>query len=284
MIVVDVVNVAFSYGLTYGKWGLPHMGFDGIAAGTAISYTVGGVLQIAVLLSGRGGIRLHAHRMRPHWHTMRRILRIGLPNGVEGLFQWAANFIIVIMINRMDAASISAAAHMNAVRIESLSYLPGFAFAIAAATMVGQSLGMKNWHRARRSGYLAYAVGGGIMTLCGLVFIVLGRTLSDWMLPKEPEIAALTARLLFLAGFGQIGFAASMIFSGALRGAGDTLAVMKISLLSIIGFRLVGVLIAVYLLGGGVVAVWVVLVTELMIRGLFVWWRFAAGKWRHVEV
>jgi Na+-driven multidrug efflux pump len=57
------------------------MGFDGIAVGTAIAYGAGGVIQVAVLLGGRGGVRLHAHRMRPHWHTMRRILRIGLPNG-----------------------------------------------------------------------------------------------------------------------------------------------------------------------------------------------------------
>jgi putative MATE family efflux protein len=284
MIVVDVVNVAFSYGLTYGKWGLPHMGFDGIAAGTAISYAVGGVLQIAVLLGGRGGIRLHAHRMRPHWNTMRRILRIGLPNGVEGFFQWAANFLIVVVINRMDAGSVSAAAHMNAVRIESLSYLPGFAFAIAAATMVGQSLGMRDWHRARRSGYLAYAVGGGIMTSFGLVFILFGRTLSDWMLPREPEIAALTARLLFVAGWGQVGFAAAMILSGALRGAGDTMAVMRINLASILGVRLVGVLVVVFVFGGGVVAVWAVLMAELMLRGVLAWWRFAMGKWRHIEV
>ena len=284
MIVVDVVNVVFSYGLTYGKWGLPRMGFNGIATGTAIAYTVGGVLQIAVLLSGRGGVRLHPHRMRPHWHTMRRVLRIGLPNGVEGLFQWIANFVIVVLINRMDPRNIAAAAHMNAVRIEAISYLPGFAFAIAAATMVGQSLGMRNWNRARRSGYVAFAVGGGIMTFFGVVFILFGRILAGWMLPKQPEIAALTARLLFLAGFGQIGFAGSMIFSGALRGAGDTLAVMRINLLSILGVRLVGVMIAVYVFGGGVVAVWGVLVMELMVRGVLAWGRFATGKWRHAEV
>ena len=145
MILVDVVNVVCSYGLTYGVWGFPRLGFDGIAAGTVISYVVGGVLQIVVMVSGLGGVRLHPHRMRPHWHTMHRILRIGLPSGAEGLFIWIANFVIVVIINRMDPSAVASAAHMNAIRIESISYLPGFAFAIAASTMVGQSLGMKDW-------------------------------------------------------------------------------------------------------------------------------------------
>jgi putative MATE family efflux protein len=284
MIIVDVVNVVFSYSLTYGRLGLPRLGFEGIAAGTVIAYIVGGVLQVIVLLSGRGGVRLHVHRMRPHWHTLRRVLRIGLPSGAEGLIQWGANFVIVIVINRLDSTSVASAAFMNAVRIESISYLPGYAFAIAAATMVGQSLGMKDWQRARRSGYLAYLVGGGIMFCCGVMFILFGRAMADWMLPRQPQIAAVTAKLLFMTGFVQAGFAGSMIFSGALRGAGDTVAVMAINLSSIVAVRFAGVMLAVYLMGGGVMAAWGVMCAELVVRGLLAWGRFAMGKWRHVEV
>jgi putative MATE family efflux protein len=284
MILVDVVNVICSFGLTYGKWGFPRLGFSGIASGTVIAYTVGGVVQIVVMLSGLGGVRLHLHRMRPHWHTMRRILRIGLPSGAEGLFIWIANFVIVVIINRMDPSAIASAAHMNAIRIESISYLPGYAFAIAASTMVGQSLGMKNWRRARRSGYVAYSVGGAVMTFFGLVFILHGKTLSHWMLPNQPAVAELCGKCLFLTGFAQAGFAAAMIFSGALRGAGDTLTVMMMNLSSILGFRLLGVLAAVFIFGGGLIAVWVVLCIDLLIRGILAWARFAAGKWRHVEV
>ena len=122
------------------------------------------------------------------------------------------------------------------------------------------------------------------MTFFGLVFIFHGRTLSHWMLPNQPAVADLCAKCLFLAGFSQPGFAAAMIFSGALRGAGDTFTVMIMNLSSILGFRLIGVLVAVYVLGGGLVAVWVVLCIDLLIRGGLAWARFAAGKWRHVEV
>jgi len=284
MVLVNVINMALSFGLTYGWWGLPKMGFNGIAAGTVIAYVVGGLLQFAVLISGRAGLRLHAHRLYPHWHTLKRIFRIGVPAGVEGLLIWIAQFTIVIVINKMDSTSATAAAHLNAVKIEAFSYLPGWAFATAAATLVGQSLGMKDPARARRGTYLAYALGGGVMTLCGIAFILFGQHFARWMLPNQPEIAALTAKCLYITGFIQSGFAASMIFSGALRGAGDTIVVMAINLFSTIVLRLAGALIVVFYFKQGLAAVWVVLASELFLRGMMGWVRFEQGGWKHLEV
>jgi len=90
MIVVDIINMAFSFGLTYGWGGLPKLGFIGIAWGTMIAYVAGGVIQFGVLVVGRGGIRLYLHRMRPHWRNLKRLLRIGLPGGMADLLQWTA--------------------------------------------------------------------------------------------------------------------------------------------------------------------------------------------------
>jgi putative MATE family efflux protein len=284
MIAVNLINMAFSFGLTYGWWGLPRMGFDGIAAGTVIAYVVGGLLQFAVLISGRGGMRLHWHRLRPQWHTLKRIFRIGVPAGVEGLLIWVAQYSILIVINKMDATNIIAAAHLNAIKIEAFSYLPGWAFATAAATIVGQSLGMNDPRRAKRGAYLAYGLGGGVMTLCGVAFILFGRHFAAWMLPNQPAVAALTTQCLFVTGFIQSGFAASMIFSGALRGAGDTVAVMVINLLSTLFIRLAGVLVVVFIFRQGLLAVWIVLASELFIRGVLGWLRFEQGGWRHLKV
>ena len=284
MILVNLINMGFSFGLTYGWWGLPRMGFKGIAAGTVIAYVVGGLLQFGVLISGFGGIRLHWHRLWPHWHTIKRIFRIGVPAGLEGLLTWVAQFAIVIVINKMDASNVAPAAHLNAVKIEAFSYLPGWAFATAAATLVGESLGMRAPWRARRGTYLAYALGGGIMTLCGAAFILFGQHFAAWMLPNQPQIAQLTAKCLFVTGFCQSGFAASMIFSGALRGAGDTVRVMAINLGSTILVRFVGVMIVVFYFRRGLVAVWCVLASELFLRGLMIWVRFEKGRWRELVV
>jgi putative MATE family efflux protein len=283
MMLVDLINAALSFALTYGWFGLPAMGFEGIAWGTVIAYIAGGVIQFAVLTKGRGGIRLHLHRLRPHWHTMRRVLRIGIPSGAEGLIAWLAQFSIVIIINLLDPTYRMAAAHVNAIRLESMSYLGGFAFATAAATMVGQSLGMRDPRRAKRAAYLSFAVGGGFMTGCGIAFILLAHYPAAWI-SADPEIAAQTARCLQITGFCQFGFAAAMIFGGAMRGAGDTTVVMMINLASVLLLRLAGVLIVTLWLGLGLTAIWIVLSTELLIRGVLMYARFLHGGWRHIQV
>ena len=283
MIVVDVVNMTFSAALARGWWGLPVLGFRGIAIGTVIAYVAGGVLLFVVLVSGRGKLRLYLHRLRPHWLTLKRVFRIGIPSGAEWLLTWVAQFLIIIVINRADSTNLMAAAHIIAVRVEALSYMVGFAVATAAATMVGQALGMKDPGRAKRSAYLAYAVGGGAMSVCGLLFILYGLVFTRVM-SSDPAIADLAARCLFITAFAQPGFAAAAIFAGALRGAGDTLWVMVLNLASIIVIRLTGALIVGWWLHLGLAAIWVVLAIELTIRGIAVYLRFRQGGWRHVRV
>ena len=79
---------------------------------------------------------------------MKRVLRIGIPNGIEGVVVWLAQFAILGVIFHIDPTNIQSAAHIVTIRIESLSFMCGLAFATAAATVVGQSLGMNNPKRA----------------------------------------------------------------------------------------------------------------------------------------
>jgi len=283
MVLVDGTNMGLSFALSRGAFGLPEMGFRGIAVGTVSAYVLGGLLQLGVLLRGRGGLRLHPHRLRPHWHTLRRVLRIGLPSGLEGMLTWGANFVIVAIINRMDPSNVSGSAHIVAVRMESVSFLIGYAFATASATMVGQSLGMKDPARARRSAYLAYAAGGGVMGFMGLMFLLFPHAFAGVM-AETPAVVDLSARCLRITGFAQLGFASAMVFGASLRGAGDTFTVMVINLSIVIGLRLSAVLVITLGFGMGLTAVWVVLAGELFIRGVAMFARFQQGAWRHVTV
>jgi Na+-driven multidrug efflux pump len=164
-----------------------------------------------------------------------------------------------------------------------MSFLIGYAFSMAAATMVGQSLGMNDPNRAKRGAYLAYAAGGGTMGFMGVMFVLFSRHFANF-LAEDPAIIDLASKCLFITGFAQLGFAASMIFSAALRGAGDTVTVMGINLASILGLRLTGALLVANHFKLGLPAVWVVLAGELVVRGAAVFLRFLQGGWRHVKV
>ncbi|HEX8521235.1 MAG TPA: MATE family efflux transporter [Tepidisphaeraceae bacterium] len=283
MIVVDIFNIFFSWSLTFGWFGFAKLGFTGIAVGTVIAYIAGGLLQLIVLIVGRGGIKLHIHRLRPHWYDMKRILNIGLPNAGESLINWFANFCLVKIVNRTTPVNVAAAAHNNAIRIESISYMTGFAFSVAVATMVGQSLGMKDPRRAQRSAYLGYLIGGGFMTLAGLFFIFFSKYPAA-VLAGEPNIRDLTAKCLHVTGFCQIGFAAAIIFGGALRGAGDTYSVMMISLVSVLLLRLGGVAVVGGYLHQPLPIIWIVLATDLFFRGVLIYSRFLQGGWKKIQV
>jgi putative MATE family efflux protein len=284
MIFVNLLNMLASFALTRGWWGLPVMGFNGIALGTAIAYITGGLLQLVVLCIGTRGAKLYLHRLFPHWHTINRLLRIGIPAATEGMIAWGANFAVIDVINMMDASNISSDAHMNTIRLESLSFMSGLAFATAAATMVGMSLGQKNPARAERCAYLAYALGGGLMTLCGLLMITLGRYPAHWLSAGDPRIDDLTTRCLFITGFIQSGFAANLIFGGALRGAGDTLVVMILNLSTQMTLRCMGVIVVGLWFHLGLPAVWMVLAGELFIRGCLTFARFLQGGWKTIQV
>ena len=284
MVIVDLVNMLCSFALCRGWFGLPVMGFNGIAIGTIIAYVIGGFAQAVVLTRPGSVVRLHLHRMRPHVETIRRLLRVGLPAGVEGLVTWFANFGVVAIINRMDATNVSSSAHMNTVRIESISFLSGMAFATAAATMVGTSLGRNDPSRAKKAAHLAMAAGGSAMGLMGLCFILFGRYPAQWLSPDNAAIVHLTTSCLFITGFIQIAFAANLIFGGALRGAGDTMAAMVINLSTVVGLRFTGVIVVGLWLHWGLVAVWAVLVGELFIRGCLIWARFEQGHWKTIKV
>jgi putative MATE family efflux protein len=287
MIVVDLVNMVLSAGLSRGLWGFPEMGFRGIALGTVVAYTVGGIIvTIALFRGGWNGqcpLRLHLHRLRPHWLTIKRVLRIGLPSGLENLLTFAAQFTILYLINYLDKTNLMGSAHVVTIRVESLSYMASLAIATAAATLVGQSLGRKDPDRARRAAYIAFAMAAVVMAFWGVVFVCFGRRLAGVLIAR-PDAAALAGRCLFITAFAQIGFAAVLVFGGALRGAGDTLVVMIINLASTIGVRLAAVLIVTLAFGLGLDAIWIVLSCELTIRGLLVYLRFRQGGWRHVKV
>jgi Na+-driven multidrug efflux pump len=242
------------------------------------------VIQVVVLVKGSKTVRLHLHRLRPHWTTIKRLFRVGVPALIEGLLSWLANFGVIAIINRMDPSNLMSSAHMNTVRIEGISFLSGMAFATAAATMVGTNLGRKDPARAARSAYLAYAVAASIMGIGGLLMITLGRYPAEWISPGDERIIHLTTSCLRVTGCIQLGFAAAMVFGGALRGAGDTMAVMGITLSSVLLLRFPGAILVGYWLKLGLAAVWCVLAGELFLRGALMFVRFRGGAWKRTVV
>jgi putative MATE family efflux protein len=285
LVLVNVVNAICTLLFTLESSPLGGHGVAGIAAGTVVGWACGMTMLVVVLLRGWGGITLYWHRLRPHWHTLQRVLRVGLPSMFESAGQWCGNFLIITIVGKVMAAGTVGAigAHMIAVRIEALSYLPGMAIGIAAATLVGQALGAGDVALAKRSANLCWGIGVAIMTTLGVVLLVAAGPMVAVMTTDE-HLRQITPPLLRIAGGIQAFFASAMVLGAVLRGAGDTRWPMLLTYASTYLVRLPAAYVLGIVLGYGLNGVWMALCGELVVRGLLFIARYLHGGWARAKV
>jgi putative MATE family efflux protein len=179
--------------------------------------------------------------------------------------------------------AVAYAAHQVAVAAESLSFMPGFGFSIAATTIVGQSLGAKEQVQASKSGWEALKLGLMIMVSIGLFFLILPHQIIKVFIPN-PEVIELGASCLRIAAFEQPVIAVEMILSGALKGAGDTRWPLYSALVGNWLIRIPLVYLSVFVFHLPVTFVWIVTVIDFTVRSVIVLWRFKSGKWTAIKI
>lgn len=281
MLVVNVLNVLVAWTAINGPFGLPKLGVVGSALGAATGRTVGGVLVVALLLKGRAGIQLRLAHLRPDWDLIRRILRVGLPTGAEQmLFRTGHMFFARILA---ELGTMAYAANQVAINILSISFMPGFGFAVAATTLVGQSLGAEDPDGAEQRAYTAYRLGATLMTAIGLAIVLFPAQLMG-AFTNESQVVALGTMPLKVVGLAQPILAAVMVFSGGLRGAGDTRFPMAINGTCIWLIRLPLAYALALTLGWGLVGAWSAMALDFTLRALLNYLRFRSGRWKFVEV
>jgi putative MATE family efflux protein len=272
-------------------------GFTGIALGTGVSHTLGALAVVAVLLRGRAGLRLGVDVLVPDGALLWRILRVSVPAGVDSMSLGVAQLWFLSIVNGLQDTA-AAAAHGIALRWEALGYQSGAAFGTVAMALVGQYLGARQPALAARAGWTASGLGGGLMTLMGVVFCVLAPEMFRLSCPaphQQPIIDA-GVPVLRLVAVAMPALAGTTILTSALRGAGDTRLPV---LFTWFGFFLVRIPLAYVLtrpqldLGSwgtltagnlGLYGAWLAMCADLWVRGAFFLWRFASGRWQEVRV
>lgn len=308
--------------------GLFDLGVPGIAWGTVIGAYAGAAFMLGLLLSGTSGVTILRRRLKPHRVTLDRLIRLAVPSFLETFGMWIGNFMVVLMVGWIGlerlaqaaaASAVNAAeggvggmggaggamgAHIIAIRLESFSYLPGFALGTAAATLVGQFLGAGSPVQAHRAVQRCLVVSCAIMAAAGLVFILLPRQIVS-LVSTQPSHLELAPALMFITGWVQIPFGISIVLRSALRGAGDAKAVAALMWITTYGVRLPlaylfsGVTIPTPFLvplGGpesiphpffesaDLARLWVALCFEIVIRAALYYARFHGGKWQTARV
>ncbi len=283
---VSVLNMIVSGTLVFGLGPIPPIGINGILIGTVVARFGGGVLMLALLLHGFGGLRISRAELKFGGETARRIVRIGAPAALDGGVMWFGQFLFLMVVARVSGdlpESVTMAAHMVGIRVEAITYLPAVAWGAATATIVGQSLGAGVPERARQATREAVLQCGQL----ALVITVVFYAGAEWIfasMHRDPQVGVEGVPAFRLLSFFQIPLVASIICVQALRGAGDSRFPMWVTVFGVIGIRVP----VAYLFGivwdGGLEGAWVGMCADIVARAVVLGIRIRQREWLSVRV
>ena len=281
-LVINCINILFNWLLIFGVGPFPKWGVAGAAWATAIAYTIGTVLLCTKLFTGRCVLHISIRQIiHVHFESVKRIVSISIPAAIDA-FLTQMGFLFFTKIVTI-LGTVSLAAHQIAIRIESISFMPGFAIAVSTATLVGQSLGAKNINLAllsmRRCCYLALS----LMGFFALIFLIFPAQMAMIFKP-EPSVLSLVVVCVMIAAIEQPALAIYMVYSGGLRGAGDTISPMIITIVGTLCFHVPISYLFGITLGWGLAGVWFGSALDWICRAIAIYILYRRGRWKRVRV
>lgn len=286
-VLIYLLNVTGNYFFIFGRWIFPEMGVNGAGMASSVARITGFLLMLIFIQRRTSRLSIDWKRFFAFDFTLlRRIAKIGLPAATEQLFLRFGQTWYTRVVKGLGPVAF--AAHTTAINAESLSYMPGWGFSVAATTMVGQKLGEGNPDEAEASANSALRFSCTIMGVMAIIFLLFPEALiSLYVKPNDPnaaEFIRLGARNLRIVALAQIPQAVQFVLAGALRGAGYTKPVLYSTAIGVWLGRLFCAYIFVVHFGWGLVGAWAAMCIDWFIRSSYVFYLWRKGKWKHVEV
>ncbi len=266
IILVNILHILLAWPLIYGKFGLPALGVQGAAIAINLSEFIGcsyllwQAVRKKYLLIGL-----------PDLVQFKKIWQVGWPVALERVAQQSGQLFYSSVI--ISYGTTAYAAHQIGVSIESLSFMPGAGMGIAAATLMGQSLGAKKYQRAHLSHVEALRLALVVMGIMAVLFLAFPQYLM-MIFTHDPEVIRQGTVFLRIVAFAQIPLAISFVYAGSLRGAGDTFYVFIITLVTMWGVRVLLAWIVGPVLHMSLYAVWGVFLVDWYARAAAFAWRY----------
>ncbi|SDS38935.1 putative efflux protein, MATE family [Halopseudomonas xinjiangensis] len=248
---MHVLNITVSYGLIFGRYGLPEMGAAGSGLGTCIAMLVGCATHF--LITHRSARRHGFLRRRPRMKRLRNLLALTIPNSLQQ-FLFATGITTLFWIIGQIGTQELAIAHVL-INLALFLILPGVGMGMAAATLVSHSLGEREPDEAYRWGWDVVRVAGCALFLLGLPFWLAPQAVLG-LFTHDAQLLALGDWPLRITGLGMTLDATALVLTQALLGAGASRTVMGVNLGSQWLLFLPCAYLAGPVLGGGLLSIW----------------------------
>lgn len=211
------------------------MGVAGVAYATIIAQAISAILCLVRLANMKDLFNLTIKDLKTKKVYVSKVVKLGLPSGLTQAIMSSAMIIVQSLTNSFGELFI--AANIIIMRVDGFAMMPNFSFGTAMTTYAGQNVGAKQIDRVSKGakqGTLIAVVCSTVITACILVF---GKYLMA-IFTKTPELVDMSNRLMRILAIGYIAMAVTQSLSGIMRGAGDTMTPMWISLITTVAMRI----------------------------------------------
>ncbi len=279
--IANVVNLLFNYVMIYGNFGAPKMGVAGASWATIIGQTVAFLIAMWVAFGKKHYVYLDfREKFRFDKRLMGNVVSIGVPSMVEQLFVRAGIILYTRQITGLG--DLTYAAHQVCMNIQGMTFMMGQAFANAATTLMGQSIGKLRYDMSAVYMRLTRNLGIACSFFMMAAMIFFGEEILS-IFNKTPEVIALGIPVLRLLSFSQPFQTDQFIVSGGLRGAGDTRYTAVVMAVMVLGVRTVTCTVLVRVFHMGLQGAWLALLADQCTRTLLMGLRYRSGKWKRIS-
>ena len=223
-IVLDLIFVVW-FGMTT----------DGVAWATIIAQGISAFLCVQKLYRLKEHIDLNRSTLRISKSITARVVKLGVPSGLTQMIFSLSSILVQSLTNSLGGSIVTA--NTMVMRIDGFAMMPNFTFGIAATTFAGQNIGARRLDRVFKGAkeLVLVALGTSVVMVAGI--LLLGKNLL-YIFTQTPEIIALGQSMLRTLAVGYIAFAASQVLQGIMRGAGETVIPMWISIITTVVIRM----------------------------------------------
>ena len=283
-VVSNVINIIFNYLLIGGNLGFPKLGIAGAAISTVFGTVVASVMSIASIMKKDCFINIGymiTEKIRPTFACLKNITSVGYSVFLEQILMRVGFMSTAIMAAHQGTSQM--AAHQVSMNLLSLSYSFGDGIQSTVVALIGKSLGEEKPELAKKYGVICRKFAIMIAAVLAVVYIFGSKGIYSMFFdnPEVINIGITISHVLIAAIIFQI---PSVVYIGALRGAGDTLYTAITSTISVTIIRTSVSYFFGYVLGMGIVGIWFGIVGDQCSRFIFSEIRFRQGKWTKIKI
>lgn len=230
LLVACVINIFLDvYFVKEFGWGVA-----GVAIATVISQFVSAILCFIKLSKMKDYFDFGFKYMKPESAYIKTVIRLGLPSGLTQAIFSSAMIVVQSLTNQFGAEFI--AANVIVMRVDGFAMMPNFSFGMALTTYAGQNVGANLYDRVTKGAKQGTFMALGCSAFITCIILFFGKYLMH-MFTSDASVIAMSNNLMKILAVGYIAMAVTQSLSGVMRGAGDTMTPMWISLITSVAIR-----------------------------------------------